>query len=140
MNDSFPLPSRSWPSLAERSSLIEGRSPAFLLLLMRPLWRHCAHSFKKIWWLDRRSPLQQVGYGTAWERIGLWWMWMRPSRQPGSEPFRRRQSFLPLIADVIWSRLLLTWDANVEKSPARERPSYKPIPTNGSAPLETQAM
>src|SRR5258708_25287348 len=65
---------------------------------------------------------------------------MEPNRQPDNGPFLRHQTFLRLIADVIWSRLLPTWDASVGRSHARERRSYKPIRTNGLGRLETQAM
>ena len=68
-----------------------------------------------ILWHDLRSLPHQVGCGTAWERIGPWWMSMEQNRQPDNERFRRRQTFLHLIADLTRCVLPAILDASAEK-------------------------
>ncbi len=93
-----------------------------------------------IWWRGLRSLLHLVGCGIAWEAIGPWWMSMAQNRQSDNGHFPRPQTFLRPIAALSWSRLPHTWDANGEKSPARERRFCKRIRTNGWARSATLAM
>ena len=93
-----------------------------------------------IWWRGLRSLLHLVGCGIAWEAIGPWWMSMAQNRQSDNGHFPRPQTFLRPIAALSWSRLPHTWDANGEKSPARERRFCKRIPTNGWARSATPTM
>lgn len=81
-----------------------------------------------------------VGCGIAWEAIGPWWMSMAQNRQSDNGPFPRPKTFLRPIAALSSSRLPHTWDANGEKSPARERRFCKRIRTTGWARSATPAM
>src|SRR5712692_11051522 len=67
-------------------------------------------------------------------------MSMEQNRQLDSGHFPRPQTFPRPTAALSWSRLPHTWDANGEKSHARERRSCKRIRTNGWARSATSAM
>src|ERR1700681_4791536 len=95
---------------------------------------------KTTWWHARCSPLRQVGCGTGKASSGPWWMSMAQNRLPDNEPFPRQQTFLLLIAALIWLLLPDTWDANGEKSCAREPPCSKRILISGWAVSAMQAM
>jgi hypothetical protein len=82
--------------------------------------------------------------GGVWDRLGSHWTVVDVDGTKQAV----RQRALPqtadrasrLIAALSWSRLPHTWDANGEKSPARERRFCKRIPTNGWARSATPAM
>src|SRR5258708_2082809 len=80
------------------------------------------------------------GVWVGWEGIGAWWVAVGKKRESGNGAFPRPQTFLRPIAALSWSRLPHTWDANGEKSPARERRCCKRIRTNGWARSATPAM
>jgi hypothetical protein len=82
--------------------------------------------------------------GGVWDRLGSHWTVVDVDGTKQAV----RQRALPQTADrasrpiaaLSWSRLPHTWDANGEKSPARERRFCKRIRTNGWARSATPAM
>ena len=72
--------------------------------------------------------------GGVWDRQGRQWTVVDvdgTKQAVRQRPFPRRQTCLRPIAALSWSRHPPTWDANGEKSPAREQRCCKRIPTNG---------